>query len=85
MRGRTYPTLPVWTGTRHSITLRPKIELNITGLKKGEEEINVMIPNDILLFLQIGALSSCHQKVFTAQQMGADAESHNQTLYEERV
>lgn len=53
--------------------------------KKGEGEINIMIPNDILLFFLIGALSSCHQKDFTAQQMGADAESHSRTLYGERV
>lgn len=39
-----------------------------------------MIPNDILLFLQIGALSSCHQKAFIPQLMGIDAESHSQTL-----
>ena len=39
-----------------------------------------MIPNDSLLYEQIGALLNCYQRDFIQKLMGADADTHSQTL-----
>jgi hypothetical protein len=44
-----------------------------------------MIPNDIVLYSWISALSSHHQRGFVLQQMGTDAGTHSQTLWVQRV
>lgn len=43
-----------------------------------------MIPNDILLCSYINALFSDHQRGFLHQQMGTDAENHNQALFKKQ-
>lgn len=43
-----------------------------------------MITNDILIYSQIRALPSRHKRVFFWQQIGVGAETHRQTLCEER-
>lgn len=48
-------------------------------------QINEMIPNYILLYSLISALSSHHQRGFLQQQMGSHAETHGQTLCIQRV
>lgn len=60
---------------------KPRVELNITHLKK----IHIMIPSNILLYSLISALSSSHLRGVLKLQIGASAETHSQTVYEERV
>ena len=43
-----------------------------------------MSPNDVLLFSQISALASHHQRGFLLQKMGINTETHSQTLHTER-
>ena len=58
-----------WPDTRGWIVQRSRIEPNITG----EEKVNEMIPNDILLYSQISAQPICHQRGVIQQLMEADA------------
>ena len=52
----------------------------MTGEKEKKKNINEMIPNDILLYLQISASPNCFQRG-TIQQLGeAYTKTHSQTL-----
>jgi hypothetical protein len=62
-------------GTRDWVAQRPRVEPNMTGIKK--KKIKGMIPT--LLYSQISALPSPLQRL-PQQQMGADTETHSQTL-----
>lgn len=44
-----------------------------------------MIYNAILLYSKVGAFSRHHQRGFLWQQIGVNAETHNQALCRERV
>jgi hypothetical protein len=39
-----------------------------------------MILNDIMVYFKIDAYPSCHERGFTQQLIGADEDTHNQTL-----
>lgn len=43
-----------------------------------------MIPDDVLLYAEIYALLSHHQRSFLPQYMGANTETHRETLQRER-
>ena len=44
------------------------------------KKVNEMIPNNNLLYSQIGAQPNCHQRGLTQQLMETDAEIHRQSL-----
>lgn len=53
-------------------------------LRQTQTPVNEVIPNNILPYTQVSALSTCCQRCFSQQQMQASSETHSQSLFKER-
>lgn len=76
-KGSPHLTLPEWPGTKDRTVERCKIEMNTTGVRKGNRISSMQIfSKNILLFSLIGAYLKCHQRGVIQQLIGVDSETH---------
>lgn len=76
-KGSPLLTLPEWPGTKDRTVERCKIEMNTTGVRKGNRIKSTKFSSkDILLFSSIDAYVKCQQRGVIQQLIGVDSETH---------